>query len=92
MARCEEAEEWHACAQLVDEEEIGSEVGELGREDSDREDEVELAEGSAEDGEPGEDGGRHEGVATDADIEGALEERKLVLASWCLKGVFSGEL
>lgn len=68
----EAGQQRQAGAELVDEEAVGLEVGELAREDGDLQDEVYLAEDGAEDGEARQDRLRHDGVAADADVEGAV--------------------
>ena len=55
--------------ELVDEEGVGLEVGEL-RRHVDLKNEVELAQNGAENREAGEYGGRDDGVASDTNIEG----------------------
>lgn len=68
----EAGQQRQAGAELVDEEAVGLEVGELAREDGDLQDEVYLAEDGAEDGEARQDRRRHDGVAADADVESAV--------------------
>lgn len=68
----QELEEGQAGGELVDEEGGGGEGAQLGGEEGDVQDQVQLARDGAEDAEAGEDGGRDEGVAPDADVERAL--------------------
>ena len=56
---------------MVDDEDVWLEGGELAVE-GDGEEEVDMAKNGAENSEAGQDGRRDEGVAADADVEGAV--------------------
>ena len=66
-ARIEVAEQRQAGAELIDEEGVGLQRLQLGGE-RDLDDDVELAQDGAKDGEAREDAGGKEGIAADADI------------------------
>lgn len=67
----QEGEEGYAGGELVDEEARRVYLGEFRGEESNRQDEVDLAEDGAEDGEAAEDGRGDDGVASYADVEGS---------------------
>lgn len=69
--RVQELEQRQAGAELVHEVRVGVQRRELGGEEGDLEDEVELSQDGAQDAEAREDGRGHNCVAADADVEGA---------------------
>jgi hypothetical protein len=74
-ARPQEPQQRHAGADLVDEEDRGAQPRELVGEDGDLQDQVQLTQDGAEDGEAAKDCRRDERVAADAHVKGSWSSR-----------------
>lgn len=72
--RVEQTEEGHACAELVNDEDVWIDLTELGGEDAGAEDKSKLAQDREEDAESAADGGRKDGIPANSYIERSLGE------------------